>query len=138
MLPITSEAPPTPTSSFAERECSDMAVATFLQISDLHLGRPFHWRPQDRRAERRAEDRKSTRLNSSHSQNSYAGFCLKKKDERQRLRRRQRPPLSRRTEDPQPPSLQGRQRRRRRRVRLRPALRLRLASRRLPAAQASP
>src|SRR2546430_10654534 len=27
----------------------------------------------------RAGDRKSTRLNSSHSQNSYAGFCLKKK-----------------------------------------------------------
>src|SRR5688572_30215301 len=26
-----------------------------------------------------AEDRKSTRLNSSHSQNSYAVFCLKKK-----------------------------------------------------------
>src|SRR5712691_5480930 len=24
-----------------------------------------------------AEDRKSTRLNSSHSQNSYAAFCLK-------------------------------------------------------------
>src|SRR2546430_13234208 len=24
-------------------------------------------------------DRKSTRLNSSHSQNSYAGFCFKKK-----------------------------------------------------------
>src|SRR2546427_8645762 len=24
-------------------------------------------------------DRESTRLNSSHSQNSYAGFCLKKK-----------------------------------------------------------
>src|SRR2546430_15261067 len=24
-------------------------------------------------------DRKSTRLNSRHSQNSYAGFCLKKK-----------------------------------------------------------
>src|SRR2546430_13179805 len=31
-------------------------------------------------AERRtAEDRKSTRLNSSHSQISYAVFCLKKK-----------------------------------------------------------
>src|SRR2546430_13076209 len=28
---------------------------------------------------RSAGDRKSTRLNSSHSQNSYAGFCLKKK-----------------------------------------------------------
>src|SRR2546430_11698823 len=26
-----------------------------------------------------AQDRKSTRLNSSHSQNSYAVFCLKKK-----------------------------------------------------------
>src|SRR2546430_9228498 len=27
-----------------------------------------------------AADRKSTRLNSSHSQISYAGFCLKKKN----------------------------------------------------------
>src|SRR5450432_4300094 len=26
------------------------------------------------------EDRKSTRLNSSHDQSSYAGFCLKKKN----------------------------------------------------------
>src|SRR2546430_7903357 len=33
--------------------------------------------PQDRR--RRSRDRKSTRLNSSHSQISYAVFCLKKK-----------------------------------------------------------
>src|SRR5688572_32532465 len=30
----------------------------------------------------RARDRKSTRLNSSHSQTSYAVFCLKKKPER--------------------------------------------------------
>src|SRR3990167_1575292 len=30
--------------------------------------------------ERRAEDRKSTRLNSSHSQISHAVFCLKKKE----------------------------------------------------------
>src|SRR6266853_4476006 len=29
---------------------------------------------------RRAGDRKSTRLNSSHSQSSYAVFCLKKKN----------------------------------------------------------
>src|SRR2546427_5978983 len=28
-------------------------------------------------------DRKSTRLNSSHSQNSYAVFCLKKKNKRE-------------------------------------------------------
>src|SRR2546427_6638695 len=31
------------------------------------------------RAGKRLEDRKSTRLNSSHSQISYAVFCLKKK-----------------------------------------------------------
>src|SRR2546430_15508415 len=30
------------------------------------------------------EDRKSTRLNSSHSQISYAVFCLKKKNRRRR------------------------------------------------------
>src|SRR2546430_12477554 len=32
--------------------------------------------------ERRAQDRKSTRLNSSHSQISYAVFCLKKKKQK--------------------------------------------------------
>src|SRR2546430_9743781 len=31
------------------------------------------------------QDRKSTRLNSSHSQISYAVFCLKKKKSRQRV-----------------------------------------------------
>src|SRR5688572_32553948 len=31
------------------------------------------------------EDRKSTRLNSSHSQISYAVFCLKKKKKKKRL-----------------------------------------------------
>src|SRR6266853_2158541 len=34
---------------------------------------------RDRPAWRRRRDRKSTRLNSSHSQISYAVFCLKKK-----------------------------------------------------------
>src|SRR2546421_6237713 len=33
-----------------------------------------------------AEDRKSTRLNSSHDQISYAVFCLKKKNNTQRTR----------------------------------------------------
>src|SRR2546427_5468199 len=33
-----------------------------------------------------SEDRKSTRLNSSHSQISYAVFCLKKKKKNHRLR----------------------------------------------------
>src|SRR2546427_6502944 len=36
----------------------------------------------------RREDRKSTRLNSSHSQISYAVFCLKKKKELHRTTRR--------------------------------------------------
>src|SRR2546430_7740098 len=36
-------------------------------------------RAVDERGERLARDRKSTRLNSSHSQISYAVFCLKKK-----------------------------------------------------------
>src|SRR5256886_9325718 len=43
--------------------------------------------PQTRRLRRegvRLEDRKSTRLNSSHSQISYAVFCLKKKSTRYR------------------------------------------------------
>src|SRR2546430_6650230 len=35
-----------------------------------------------------AEDRKSTRLNSSHSQISYAVFCLKKKNEHRQDRNR--------------------------------------------------
>src|SRR2546428_6887194 len=35
----------------------------------------------DTRETLRAEDRKSTRLNSSHDQISYAVFCLKKKKE---------------------------------------------------------
>src|SRR2546430_5238955 len=41
-----------------------------------------HHRPRRREllgAVRRGRDRKSTRLNSSHSQISYAVFCLKKK-----------------------------------------------------------
>src|SRR2546430_9314562 len=39
-----------------------------------HRRRDRGWRDAER-----AEDRKSTRLNSSHSQISYAVFCLKKK-----------------------------------------------------------
>src|SRR5688572_31737687 len=45
---------------------------------------PKNWMASDSgractRTERSNEDRKSTRLNSSHSQISYAVFCLKKK-----------------------------------------------------------
>src|SRR5689334_23725349 len=41
--------------------------------------KPEYW-DRAKRALRRKEDRKSTRLNSSHSSISYAVFCLKKKN----------------------------------------------------------
>src|SRR5688572_32179215 len=47
-----------------------------------HCARLRHARPEGRwslEEAPRARDRKSTRLNSSHSQISYAVFCLKKK-----------------------------------------------------------
>src|SRR5688572_31745943 len=44
----------------------------------------------DRRAEKLWIDRKSTRLNSSHSQISYAVFCLKKKKKKKTLLRQRR------------------------------------------------
>ncbi|HEY2954014.1 MAG TPA: metallophosphoesterase [Candidatus Eisenbacteria bacterium] len=36
-----------------------MAVVRFLQVSDLHLGRPFGWLSPERRAERRADQRRA-------------------------------------------------------------------------------
>src|SRR2546427_1406723 len=53
-----------------------------IQLGLRLLARPGRHplEPIDARGERRHEvDRKSTRLNSSHSQISYAVFCLKKK-----------------------------------------------------------
>src|SRR5438034_8846130 len=41
--------------------------------------RPVREHPRERDARRTARDRKSTRLNSSHTVISYAVFCLKKK-----------------------------------------------------------
>src|SRR2546430_4034424 len=41
---------------------------------------------EDTVAPRKPQDRKSTRLNSSHSQISYAVFCLKKKKKNDTLR----------------------------------------------------
>src|SRR2546428_3421435 len=47
----------------------------------MHHGRDPHRRhPADDSLRPRARDRKSTRLNSSHDQISYAVFCLKKKN----------------------------------------------------------
>src|SRR5688572_31097701 len=49
----------------------DLGLAGRLLVDQLHL----------QRLAAAVEDRKSTRLNSSHSQISYAVFCLKKKKE---------------------------------------------------------
>src|SRR2546430_5342543 len=46
---------------------------------DVGLQSGRQWPEPLRRANRTYQDRKSTRLNSSHSQISYAVFCLKKK-----------------------------------------------------------
>src|SRR5688572_33437250 len=43
-----------------------------------------------RRRHRRGLDRKSTRLNSSHSQISYAVFCLKKKKKNKKKNKKQK------------------------------------------------
>src|SRR2546430_7825791 len=45
------------------------------------LAMPWQWYEAERQARAKEcnQDRKSTRLNSSHSQISYAVFCLKKK-----------------------------------------------------------
>src|SRR5688572_32323900 len=44
-----------------------------------------HAGPAADRLQRSARDRKSTRLNSSHSQISYAVFCLKKKKDKKTI-----------------------------------------------------
>src|SRR2546430_9761110 len=63
------------------------------QLLGLRLGRHDPVVPEETRGEVREQrllvarraDRKSTRLNSSHSQISYAVFCLKKKKETSNL-----------------------------------------------------
>src|SRR3989440_7701301 len=53
----------------------DLLAAPKPQQLDIALRFPF-----EPPARLHAGDRKSTRLNSSHDQNSYAVFCLKKKN----------------------------------------------------------
>src|SRR3712207_9003637 len=67
-----------------------VAEAALGRVGDHHVGRAERRDAQARRrgsVDRRA-DRKSTRLNSSHANISYAVFCLKKKNNRSTARRR--------------------------------------------------
>src|SRR5688572_32364911 len=64
----------------AERRSAEPRSADLEQVSNGQLNVAPVARLGDDPAEvRTREDRKSTRLNSSHSQISYAVFCLKKK-----------------------------------------------------------
>src|SRR2546430_8325630 len=58
--------------------CKQRAPASSVQPTSSASEGPVCHRKQTTSRHRRA-DRKSTRLNSSHSQISYAVFCLKKK-----------------------------------------------------------
>src|SRR5688572_31272596 len=56
-----------------------------LHAHASHRGQPVRLHVHERWARRRrGKDRKSTRLNSSHSQISYAVFCLKKKKKKKK------------------------------------------------------
>src|SRR5699024_12547074 len=83
--------------SFPTRRSSDLQAA-HLGLGDPHLGGDLHLGfplvepqgedvalplPQPVQSILQGEDRKSTRLNSSHVSISYAVFCLKKKKQKQ-------------------------------------------------------
>src|SRR5258707_10016147 len=65
-------------------EYASIAKSLVMSKPDTRMGRTspylFIWFRQDQGL-RNAGDRKSTRLNSSHANISYAVFCLKKKKE---------------------------------------------------------
>src|SRR3712207_8066687 len=67
----------------AAEECSPpqrSGTTHALDAGDVERGQPDHLRDDAAaHGERPVRDRKSTRLNSSHANISYAVFCLKKK-----------------------------------------------------------
>src|SRR2546422_6060564 len=64
------------TTLFRSAACIRRGVRTWKQRSGRRRGVVIDFRPRSRPDD---EDRKSTRLNSSHGYISYAVFCLKKK-----------------------------------------------------------
>src|SRR5689334_23965186 len=74
-LPICRSSRSSPNLGCAQRRLRSETVLSFH--SSLRSGTS----PVPRRSNRNFIDRKSTRLNSSHSSISYAVFCLKKKNQ---------------------------------------------------------
>src|SRR2546427_7627845 len=74
----TPRARATPRVDLRQRECIVLLLPVSALRRDL-VGRLHHLPSFARGGPHSRRDRKSTRLNSSHSQISYAVFCLKKK-----------------------------------------------------------
>src|SRR5436305_12279139 len=72
--------------SFPTRRSSDLVRQGQSRQDQLCVGRRRHAAARRRRAvqDDDRQDRKSTRLNSSHVRISYAVFCLKKKKKKER------------------------------------------------------
>src|SRR2546427_7286090 len=81
-------------SRHGDRHRLERAVAGAIRAFDHDGVDPTCSLPQPLRSEAHGQrtDRKSTRLNSSHSQISYAVFCLKKKKTTHTTRPRATPP----------------------------------------------
>src|SRR5689334_24628649 len=71
---------PVETISKVEPRLGAVEAKLFLDRAERGLDRRADGLPAGLLDEQRAQDRKSTRLNSSHSSISYAVFCLKKKN----------------------------------------------------------
>src|SRR5688572_31769021 len=78
----------------ATTEIYTLSLHDALPISHLRTAGTLQDRRHTRTALRRParRDRKSTRLNSSHSQISYAVFCLKKKKKKKQSTNTAKPP----------------------------------------------
>src|SRR2546430_10023571 len=70
------------TGAKAVLEVTPEPVPVPRRLLETVFRRPFLWSIVPRPRDARNVDRKSTRLNSSHSQISYAVFCLKKNNKR--------------------------------------------------------
>src|SRR5438874_13504840 len=65
--------------SFPTRRSSDLTIVLAVRSAPAPLSRASSKRSDGMRSIAGSRDRKSTRLNSSHVERSYAVFCLKKK-----------------------------------------------------------